>query len=70
MDKASDHLHPSSIEVKNAWSYTSALPYSITAWSLIKLRDNFTSTLAGNVPKFKSKTEVKMPYCFKRSSII
>ena len=30
-------------ESKNAWIYTSSLPYSFTAWCLIKHRDSFVS---------------------------
>jgi hypothetical protein len=37
--EADFHLVPKS---KNAWSYTSALPYVFMAWCLVKHRDNFT----------------------------
>jgi len=30
------------LQLKNAWSYTSALPYVFMAWCLVKQRDNFT----------------------------
>jgi hypothetical protein len=30
------HLPPSSVEVKNAWSYTSSPPYVFMAWCLVK----------------------------------
>jgi hypothetical protein len=36
------HLPPSSAEVKNMWSYTSAISYVFNVWYLIKNRDNFT----------------------------
>jgi hypothetical protein len=41
-----DHSPPSSAEVKNAWSYTSALPYVFMASYCLKLRDNFSFILA------------------------
>jgi hypothetical protein len=31
-----DHSPPPSVDVKNAWSYTSILPYAFMAWCLIK----------------------------------
>jgi hypothetical protein len=34
----------SSVEVKNAWSYTSTLPYIFMAWYILKHRDNCTFT--------------------------
>jgi hypothetical protein len=37
-----DHSPPSSVEVKNAWSYTSTPQYVFMAWCLVKHRDNFT----------------------------
>jgi hypothetical protein len=37
-----DHSPPSRTEVKNAWSYTSTLPYDFRAWCLVKHRDTFT----------------------------
>jgi hypothetical protein len=37
-----DHSHPSSVEVKNAWSYTTTPPYIFMAWYFVKHRDNFT----------------------------
>jgi hypothetical protein len=35
-EREADHLPPSNAEVKNAWSYTSTLPYVFMAWCLIK----------------------------------
>jgi len=35
-----DHLSPTSGELKNAWSYTSILPYVFIEWFLIKYRSN------------------------------
>jgi hypothetical protein len=40
--READHLPPSSVEVKNAWSYTSTPQYVFMAWCLVKHRDNFT----------------------------
>jgi hypothetical protein len=33
---------PSSWEVRNAWNYTSTLPYVFMEWCSVKPRDNFT----------------------------
>jgi hypothetical protein len=40
-DREGDHSLPSSAEVKNVWSYSSAFsrPYTFMAWWLIKYRD-------------------------------
>jgi hypothetical protein len=40
--READHSPPSSVEVKNAWSYTSTPQYIFMAWCLVKHRDNFT----------------------------
>jgi hypothetical protein len=37
-----DYSPPSSVDVKNGWSYTSTPQYVFMAWCLIKHRDNFT----------------------------
>jgi hypothetical protein len=37
-----DHSFLSSVEVKNAWSYTSTRQYVFILWYLVKRRDNFT----------------------------
>jgi hypothetical protein len=42
--RKSDNKSSSSIEVKNAWSYTSIIPYVIMAWCFVKHRDNVTFT--------------------------
>jgi hypothetical protein len=42
LGREADHSPPSSAEVKNAWSYTSAPPVPFMAWCLVKHRDNFT----------------------------
>jgi hypothetical protein len=42
--READHSPPSSVEVKNAWSYTSAPQYVFMALCLVKHRDNFTFT--------------------------
>jgi hypothetical protein len=39
--RKADHSRPSSADVKNAWSYTSTLPYVIMARCLVKYRGNF-----------------------------
>jgi hypothetical protein len=40
----SDHSPPSSTEIKNEWSYTSAPQYAFMAWCSVKIKhsDNFT----------------------------
>jgi hypothetical protein len=51
--READDSHPSSAKVKNAWSYTSTLPYVLMPWCLskgfvfvtcyvLKYRGNFT----------------------------
>jgi hypothetical protein len=47
--RKSDHSPPSSVKVKNAWSYTATPQYVFMAWCLVKNRDNFkfTFTLFG-----------------------
>jgi hypothetical protein len=42
--RETDHSPPSTAEVKNAWSYTSAPQYVFMAWCLVKHRGNFTFT--------------------------
>jgi len=41
------HLHVV-LKFKNAWSYTSTLPYTLMMWCLIKHMDNFTVTFIKN----------------------
>jgi hypothetical protein len=43
--READHSPPTSVDVKNAWSYTSTPQYVFMAWCLVKHRDNFTFTL-------------------------
>jgi hypothetical protein len=43
--READHSPASSAEVKNAWSYTSTLPYVLMAWCLVKCRVNFSLPL-------------------------
>jgi hypothetical protein len=43
--READNSPPSSVEVKNAWSYTSTPQYVFMAWCSVKPRDNFTFTL-------------------------
>jgi hypothetical protein len=45
-NREADHSPPSSAEVKNAWSYTSAPPYVFMAQCLVEHRDNFTFILS------------------------
>jgi hypothetical protein len=40
-----DHSHPSSVEVKNAWNYTSTLPTPLWRGDQLKHRNTFTFTL-------------------------
>jgi hypothetical protein len=40
-----DHSPSTSVEFKNAWSYTSIRQHVFMAWCLIKYKDNFTLTL-------------------------
>jgi hypothetical protein len=40
--READHSPPSSVEVKNPWSYTSTPPHVLIAWYLVKHRSNFT----------------------------
>jgi hypothetical protein len=42
LGREADHLRPSSVEVKNAWSYTSTPQYAFMVWCLVKQRDTFT----------------------------
>jgi hypothetical protein len=35
LGRVSDHSSPSSVEVKNAWSYISTPPYAFMAWCLV-----------------------------------
>jgi hypothetical protein len=37
--READHSPPSSVEVKNIWSYTSTQPYVFMAWYLVKRKD-------------------------------
>jgi hypothetical protein len=39
--READHSQPSSIEVNNAWSYTSTSPYVFMAWYSVKHWDSF-----------------------------
>jgi hypothetical protein len=43
--READHSPPSSVEVKNAWSYTSTPQYVFMAWCLVKVKHrDFTFT--------------------------
>jgi hypothetical protein len=48
----------SSVEVKNAWIYTSTPPYVFMTWYLVKLRGNFTLTFTFIV----NRTVLAVPY--------
>jgi hypothetical protein len=39
--READHSLPSSVEVKNAWSYTSTPQYVFMEWYLVKHKDNY-----------------------------
>jgi hypothetical protein len=56
--READHSFPSTAEVKNAWSYTSTLPYVFMAWCLVKHRDNFTFTLSTTVASISNIAEL------------
>jgi hypothetical protein len=43
-ESEADQSHPSSAEVKNAWSYNSTPQYVFMAWCLVKHRGNFNFT--------------------------
>jgi hypothetical protein len=47
--RETDHLLPSSAEVKKAWSYTSTPQYVFVAWCLVKYRDNLPLPLYGEL---------------------
>jgi hypothetical protein len=49
--RESDHSPPFSVEVKNAWRYTSTPQYAFMAWCSVKKenRNNFTFTLSLNI---------------------
>jgi hypothetical protein len=57
-----DHSPPSSAEVKNAWKYTSTLPYVLMAWCLLKLRDKLTFTFRLSFSKiYISNRQISRP---------
>jgi hypothetical protein len=47
------HSPPSSVEVKNAWSYTSTLQYASKAWCLVKNHIRITSKITAHVSHLK-----------------
>jgi hypothetical protein len=49
-----EHSPPSSAEVKNAWSYTSTLPYVFMVWYLVKRKDFILPYLASCWPRFSA----------------
>jgi hypothetical protein len=57
ISREADHWPPSSDEVKNARSHSSAEPYGITVLRLIKHRDNLTSTFT-----FTSASNWRTPF--------
>jgi hypothetical protein len=46
--REANHSPPSSVEVKNSWSYTSTPQCVFMAWCLVKHRDNFSFTLTSH----------------------
>jgi hypothetical protein len=42
--RETDHSHPSSVKVKNAWRYASTPQYVFMVWCLVKHREKFTFT--------------------------
>jgi hypothetical protein len=54
-----DHSSPSAAEVKNAWSYTSTLPYVLMAWYSVKHGHIFVFCPAfSNPPASRSFSEI------------
>jgi len=49
--READHLPPYSVEVKNAWSYTSTPPYIFMAWCLIKHRTHLHGMVLSQAPE-------------------
>jgi hypothetical protein len=55
--REANHSPPSSVIVKNTWSYTSTLPYVFMLWRFVKHTDNFTlpkGTGGGGFPGSKT----------------
>jgi hypothetical protein len=50
-----DHLPPSRVEVKNAWSYTSTPPYSCISWCLITSQAQLSPLLLGTLQRIIEK---------------
>jgi hypothetical protein len=61
-ERETDHSPPSSVEVKNAWSYTSTSQYVFMAWCLVKHKDNFTFYLLPNRSVEDIPTGVRVEY--------
>jgi hypothetical protein len=66
--RETDHSPPSIVEVKNVWSYTSALQYVFRASCLVTQSDNFTfcinltpftEVVGGGKKAHRNKTNVK-----------
>jgi hypothetical protein len=56
--READHSHPTSAEVKNAWSYTSTLQYAFMVWSSVKAMLACTvSDVLGHLPYIKTGCE-------------
>jgi hypothetical protein len=45
--READHSLPSSVEVNNAWNYTTTPPHVFNSWYFVKHRDSCTFTLLG-----------------------
>jgi hypothetical protein len=54
--READHSPVSIAEVKNAWNYTSTTSHIFKARCLIKHRDNFTFTFAGETVNYNPYT--------------
>jgi hypothetical protein len=59
--READHSPPSSVEVKNVWSYTYTSPYVFMAWCLVKRRNSFTFTCTLVLYYFAYLTSLNVP---------
>jgi hypothetical protein len=60
--RVADQSFPSSSEVKNTWSYTSATTYVFMAWCLVQDKENLTSTLPTHYEVLIQYTETSCHY--------
>jgi hypothetical protein len=57
------HPPPSSVEVKNAWTYASTSPYAFIVWSLVKHSDNFITEYQSYWAEFSRRlADHNIPY--------